>query len=127
MRVPAPETEQEAGQPPSRSARRRSQSRRLTVASWRSRYAALAQQWRAKRAEWLTLAEPALRPTRRVLDCVTGLGWLVLAAVGVSWLLAGLFGWREFGYAASVLLALFALSCLLTLSLIHISEPTRPY
>lgn len=115
MRVPAPETEQEAGQPPSRSARRRSQSRRLTVASWRSRYAALAQQWRAKRAEWLTLAEPALRPTRRVLDCVTGLGWLVLAAVGVSWLLAGLFGWREFGYAASVLLALFALSCLLTI------------
>ena len=48
--------------------------------------------------EWVSLFEPVLEPVRRVLVCVSTLGWLTLAAALGCWLLAAAFGWREFAW-----------------------------
>jgi uncharacterized protein (DUF58 family) len=86
-----------------------------------SRRARFTQTWQ----EWTELATPVLTPLRRVLQCVSGLGWLVLGASVVSWLIASAFGWREFAYAAAVFLALFALSALLTIGRMSLEVTTR--
>lgn len=64
---------------------------------------------------WGAALAPVTRPVRAVLACVSGFGWLVLGAAVVTWWLSGVLGWQELRYAAAVLGALFALSCLLTL------------
>lgn len=74
---------------------------------------------------WRDLAEPAVAPVRRVLVCVSGLGWLTLAAAVVSWLVAASLGWQEFGYAAAALLMLFVLSSLLTIGRMSLEVTTR--
>jgi uncharacterized protein (DUF58 family) len=80
---------------------------------------------RAKLAEWRALAEPVLTPVRRVLVCVSPLGWLTLAAAGFAWLVAAALGWQEFAYAAAALLFVFALSCLLTIGRMSLEVTTR--
>ena len=75
--------------------------------------------------EWVSLFEPVLEPVRRVLVCVSTLGWLTLAAALGCWLLAAAFGWREFAYAAAVLLCVFLLSCLLTIGRMSLDVTTR--
>lgn len=79
----------------------------------------------AKGREWLDLAEPILTPIRRVLVCVSTLGWLVVGAAVVCWLVAAALGWREFAYAAAVLLFVFVLSCLLTIGRMNLEVSTR--
>lgn len=75
--------------------------------------------------EWVSLFEPVLAPVRRVLVCVSTLGWLTLAAALGCWLLAAALGWREFAYAAAVLLCVFLLSCLLTIGRMSLDVTTR--
>ncbi len=105
-------------QPDTRRARRqREQSERtgsdplsLTARVTRAREA-----FRTRVEVWREMAAPVLGPARAVLGCVSRLGWLVLGSSVVSWAIAAALGWRELAYAATVLLALFALSCLLTI------------
>ncbi len=66
-------------------------------------------------ARWADLAAPVLHPVSAALSCVSGLGWLVLGSSVVTWVLSNSLGWLELRYAAFALLALFALSCLLTI------------
>ena len=75
--------------------------------------------------EWGELAAPMLGPVRRVLDCVSSLGWLVLGASITCWMVAAAFGWREFSYAAAALLALLGLSALLTIGRMSLAVTTR--
>ncbi len=90
-----------------------------------SRLAAFSDAVRQRWADWTELAAPLLGPTRAALACVTGLGWLVAGGAVVAWGLALALGWREFGYAAAVLAALFGLSCLLTLGRTNLEVEVR--
>jgi len=74
---------------------------------------------------WRDLAEPVLAPARRVLVCVSLLGWLTLAAAVASWVIAASLGWQEFGYAGAALLILFVLSTLLTIGRMSLEVTTR--
>ncbi len=81
-------------------------------------------------ADWSELLSPLTAPVGRVLACVSATGWSVLvAALGCAVGLR-LLGWQELGYAASALVVLFALSCLLTigrtqLDVTTVLDPTR--
>ncbi len=75
--------------------------------------------------EWRDLAEPVLTPARRILACVSPLGWLTLGAAFTCWFVAATLGWQEFGYAAAALLLVFALSCLLTIGRMSLEVSTR--
>lgn len=77
--------------------------------------ARVAKSVRRSGARWADLAAPVLSPLRAGLACVSGLGWLVLVAGLGAWVLSSSFGWLELRYASFALLALFALSCLLTI------------
>ncbi|MBT9258038.1 DUF58 domain-containing protein [Phycicoccus sp. MAQZ13P-2] len=63
---------------------------------------------------WRDLASPVTRPVGAVLGWVTGTGRLVLVTGVAALLVSGPLGWGELRYAGWSLVALFALSCLLT-------------
>ena len=73
---------------------------------------------------------PVLDAFARVLAAVSGFGWTVLTLAGMSWLLAGLFGWGELALLASVLLAAFAIACAFTIGRMNLlveleADPVR--
>lgn len=97
----------------------------LDRAAARRRWGSVVEAGREHFSQWLDIAEPVLTPARRVLDAVSPLGWLTLGAAVASWLVASVFGWGEFGYAAAALLLVFALSCLLTIGRTSLEVSTR--
>ena len=73
---------------------------------------------------------PVLDAFARVLAAVSGFGWTVLTLAGMSWLLAGLFGWGELALLASVLLAAFVIACAFTIGRMNLlveleADPVR--
>lgn len=98
-----------------RQARRRHAGQVLPRLRFRDRMAGFDRRLRAMEGRWLSLVEPVAGPVRRLLACVSPLGWLVAAGSVLSWVLAVTLGWQEFRYAAAALAVLFLLACLLTL------------
>lgn len=91
-----------------------SSSRRPTRPSLAERLARVREQVR-----------PLSDPLGRVLSCVSGLGWVVLALAVVSWMVAFALGWREFAYAAGILGALLAFAALLTIGRMNLEVGVR--
>lgn len=81
----------------------------------------LNQRVRTASEPYRTAARPALDAIGRVLAAVTGFGWTVLVLAGASWLLAGLFGWRELALLAAVLLVAFAIACCFTIGRMNLA------
>ena len=73
-------------------------------APWRARTAALTARW----------AEALWRPIKATLDCVTALGWTVVAAGLGGWALAHWLGWGEFAVVAASCLAFFLVGAAFT-------------
>jgi hypothetical protein len=60
-------------------------------------------------------AQPVIKPVRRVLSCVTALGWTILVVGLGAWVVASRFGWREAAILAATFLVVFVGAALMTI------------